>query len=125
MKPRVDSVYNHVSQEAKNSHLSFTAAYSLKSEKDWSVVLLNCEAASLTVFTTMCPKEQKTSANLIVKDNYFIIEIFDKGLAKLIKRVKIAHPFFKVRVRSVSRYHFNLACVILQMAVEEYFETDF
>ena len=33
---------------------------------------------SLTVFTTMCPKGQQTSDNLIVKDNYFIIEIFDK-----------------------------------------------
>ena len=38
----------------------------------------NCEAASLTVFTTMCPKEQQTNDNLIVKDNCFIIEIFDK-----------------------------------------------
>ena len=31
------------------------------------------------MFTTMCPKEQQTSDNLIVKDNCFIIEIFDKG----------------------------------------------
>ena len=30
------------------------------------------------MFTTMCPKEQQTSDNLIVKDNCFIIEIFDK-----------------------------------------------
>ena len=30
------------------------------------------------MFTTMCPKEQQTSDNLIVKDYYFIIEIFDK-----------------------------------------------
>ena len=30
------------------------------------------------MFTTMCPKEQQTSDNLIVKDHYFIIEIFDK-----------------------------------------------
>ena len=30
------------------------------------LILLNCEAASLTVFTTMCPKEQQTSKNLIV-----------------------------------------------------------
>ena len=30
------------------------------------------------MFTTMCPKEQRTSDNLIVKDNYLIIEIFDK-----------------------------------------------
>ena len=30
------------------------------------------------MFTTMCPKEQKISDNLIVKDDCFIIEIFDK-----------------------------------------------
>ena len=30
------------------------------------------------MFTTMCPKEQHTSDNLIVKDYCFIIEIFDK-----------------------------------------------
>ena len=34
----------------------------------------------------MCHKE-------IVKDYCFIIEIFDKGPVKLIKRVKIAHSF--------------------------------
>ena len=30
------------------------------------------------MFTTMCPEEQQTSDNLIVKDCGFIIEIFDK-----------------------------------------------
>ena len=30
------------------------------------------------MFTTMRPKEQQTSDNLIVKDKCFIIEIFDK-----------------------------------------------
>ena len=30
------------------------------------------------MFTTMCPKEQQISDNLIVKDYCFIIEIFDK-----------------------------------------------
>ena len=55
------------------------------------LILLHCEAASLTVFTTMCPKEQQTSDKLIIKDNCFIIEIFDKGPVKRIKRVKIAH----------------------------------
>ena len=60
------------------SHLSFTAAYSLKSDKVGLLILLSCEAASLTVFTTMCPKEQQTSDDLIVKDNCFIIQIFDK-----------------------------------------------
>ena len=42
------------------------------------LILLNCEAASLTVFTTMCPKEQQTSENWIVKDNCFVTETFDK-----------------------------------------------
>ena len=42
------------------------------------LILLNCEAASLTVFTTMCSKEQHTSDNLIVKDYCFNIELFDK-----------------------------------------------
>ena len=41
------------------SHLSSTAAYSLKLE-----ILPNCEVASLTVFTTMCPEEQQTIDNL-------------------------------------------------------------
>ena len=30
------------------------------------------------MLTTMCPKEQQNSDNLIVKDNFFIMEIFDK-----------------------------------------------
>ena len=30
------------------------------------------------MFTTMCPKEQQTNDNLIVKNNCFIIKIFDK-----------------------------------------------
>ena len=30
------------------------------------------------MFTTMGPEEQQTSHNLIVNDNCFIIEIFDK-----------------------------------------------
>ena len=30
------------------------------------------------MFTTMCPEEQQTSDNLIVKDNCFVIEMFDK-----------------------------------------------
>ena len=54
--------------------------------------MLNCEPASLTVFTTMFPKEQQTSDNLIViKDYCFIIEIFDKEPVKLIKQVKIVY----------------------------------
>ena len=44
---------------------------------------------------------------------------------KLTKRMKIAHSFFTVCVRSVPHYHFKLAYVILQMAVKEFFETYF
>ena len=38
----------------------------------------------------MCPKEQQTSDNLIVKDNCFIIEIFDKGLVQLIFKIHVS-----------------------------------
>ena len=110
------------------SHLSFTVAYSSKSEKDWPVdfAMIDCEPASLTVFTTMCPKEQQTRDNLIVKDHCFIIEIFDKGPVQLIKRVFENSSFiFTVCVKSVPRYHFKLAYVILQTAVKELFETRF
>ena len=42
------------------------------------LILLNCEAASLTVFTTMCPKEHQISDDLIVEDYCFMIEILLK-----------------------------------------------
>ena len=48
-----------------------------------------------------------------------------KRPVNLIKRVKIAHSFLTVCVRSVPRYHFKLAYVILQMAIKEFFETHF
>ena len=41
-----------------------------------------------------------------------------KGPVKLIKRVKIAHSFL-VCVKSVPRYHFKLAHVVLQVAVKK------
>ena len=38
------------------------------------------------MFTTMCPKKQQTSDDLIVKNNCFIIEIFDKfGFSAILK----------------------------------------
>ena len=43
---------------------------------------------------------------------------FYKGPVKLIKRLKIAHSFLR-SVKSVPRYHFKLAYVILQMVVKE------
>ena len=55
------------------------------------LILLNCEAASLTMFTTMCPEEQQTSDNLIVKDYCFIIEIFDKFSFSGILRGCLSH----------------------------------
>ena len=57
----------------------FTAAYSVKQRKIVLLILLNCKAACLTVFTTMCPQDQRTSDNLIVKSNCFVIEIFDNA----------------------------------------------
>ena len=85
-------------------------------EKIGLLILLNSEAASLTVFTTMCPKEQQTSDNRIIKDYCFIIEILDEGPVKRTCKAGENSSFiFTVRVRSVPRYHFKLAYVILQM----------
>ena len=47
------------------------------------------------MFTTMCPEEQQTSDNLIIKDYCFIIDIFDKGPIKLMQWMKIAHSFLQ------------------------------
>ena len=47
-----------------------------------------------------------------------------EGLVKLIKRVKIAHLFLQC-AKSVPCYHFKLVYVILQMAVKEFFDTNF
>ena len=60
------------------------------------------------MFTTMCPKEQQASDNLIVKDYCFIIEIFDKGPVKLIKRVKIAHSFLQY---VSNQFHVIILCL--------------
>ena len=89
------------------SHLSFTAAYSLKSEKTGLLILLNCEAASLTVFTTMCPEDQQTSDNLIVKDNCFIIEIFDKEHVKIIfiPVIALSFPHFCPKLEQTLHIH--------------------
>ena len=43
------------------------------------------------MFTNMCPKEQQTSDNLIVKDYFFIIEIFDKFSFSAILRGCLSH----------------------------------
>ena len=43
------------------------------------------------MFTTMCPEEQQTSDDLIVKDYCFIIEIFDKFSFRGIFRGCLGH----------------------------------
>ena len=43
------------------------------------------------MFTTMCPKEQKASDNLIVEDCCFLIEIFDKFSFSGILRDCLSH----------------------------------
>ena len=73
------------------NHFSFTAAYSLKLEKIGLLSLRNCEAANLTVFTTMCSEEQQSSDNQIVKDYSFIIKIFDKFSFSGILRGCLSH----------------------------------
>ena len=65
---------------------------------------------NLTVFTTVCPKEQQTSDNLIIKDNCFIIEMFDK-------RSFHSSVIFTVCVKLVPLYHFKPAHVVLRMSV--------
>ena len=55
------------------------------------LILLNCEAARLTLFPTMCRKEQQTSDNLIVEDYCLIIEIFDKLCFSGILRGCLSH----------------------------------
>ena len=75
------TVPNRTSNGGTYSSLQSPEFYSwiqFEIRKNGLLILLNCEAVSLTVFTTMYPKEQQTSDNLIVKDNCFIIEIFDK-----------------------------------------------
>ena len=44
-----------------------------------------------------------------------------KGPVKLMQQVKTAHLFFTIRVKSVPRYHFRLAYVLLQMAIKDPF----
>ena len=43
------------------------------------------------MFTTMCPKEQQASNNMIVKDCCFITEIFDKFSFSGILRGCLSH----------------------------------
>ena len=67
------------------------------------LILLNCEPASLTAFTTIGPKEQQTSDNLIVKDYCFIIEIFDKFSFSGILRGCLRHFNWSLEKISISQ----------------------
>ena len=74
----VPSRTSNLGKDVSLQSLEFYSCIQFESEKIGLLILINCEAASLTVFTTMCLKEQQTSNNLIVKDYCFITEIFDK-----------------------------------------------
>ena len=81
------------------------------------------------MFQTVIEKELGTKhVPMATKSILFPVRLFSycfiKGPVKLIKRVKIALSCL-VCVRSVSRYDFKLAYVILEMAVEEFFQTHF
>ena len=62
----------------------YRVAYSLKSEKDFAKLYP----------ATMCPEDQQTSDNLIVKDNCFIIEILAKCSLVPIGRIKVLGNYF-------------------------------
>ena len=89
------NVLNRTSKGGLNFSLQSPEFYSCIQfeirKKIGMLIFLNCEAASLTVFTTMCPREQQTSDNQIVKDNFFIIEIFDKYSFSCILRGCLIH----------------------------------
>ena len=63
------------------------------------LILLNCEAASLTVFTTMCPKEQQTSENLIVKD------YLDGGCFKCLLSTRLSFTYDNTENFLKGRFH--------------------
>ena len=88
------TVPNRTSNLGKDCSLQSPEFYScaqFEITKIGLLILLNCEAASLTVFTTMYHKEQQTMDNLIVKDYCFIIEIFDKFSFSGILRGCLSH----------------------------------
>ena len=88
------TVPNRASQGGLNVSLQSPELYSciqFEIRQSCLLILLSCEAASLTVFTTMYPKEQQTSDDLIVKDNCFIIQIFDKCSFSHIFRGCLSH----------------------------------
>ena len=92
------TVSNRTSNLGKDFSLQSLEFYSciqfeINQKKIELLILLNREAVSLTVFTTMYPKEQQTSYNLIVKDYCYIIEIFDKFNFSGILRGCLSHLY--------------------------------
>ena len=88
------TVPNHTSKGGLDFPLQSPDFYSgiqFEIRKDWPVDFTECEATNLTVFTTMCPNDQQTSDKLIVKDNCFIIETFDKCSFSHILRGCLSH----------------------------------
>ena len=81
------TVPNFTSKAGLDFSLQLLQFYSCTQFENFCLlILLNCEGTSLTEFTTMCPKEEQDGDNLIVKDNCFIIEIFDKFSCSGIRR---------------------------------------
>ena len=64
---------------------------------------------------------QKTKENIIPRGNFLLIET---GLEDN-QEGENSSFIFTVCVKSVRRHHFKLAYVVLQMAVEEFFENHF
>ena len=107
------------------SYLKTCARFSPQSPEFYSciqlkiglLILLNCAAASLTVFATTCPKEQQTNDNLTVKDNCFIIEIFDKWDVRF---ASFPSHFFLV-MKSETEFFMSMSDHVKQQVLQEFF----
>ena len=100
------TVPSHTSRLGKDFSLQSLEVYSwiqFEIKKIGLLILLNCEAASLTVFTTMCLKEQLTSDNLIVEGYCFITEIFDKFNFSGIHEARSHDPLSRIRLLLVPK----------------------
>ena len=87
----VPSGTSNLGKDFSLQSLEFYSCIQFEIKKIGLLILLNCEAASLTAFITICRKKQQTSDNLIVKDYCFIIEIFDKFSFSGILRGCLSH----------------------------------
>ena len=88
----VPSRTSNLGKDFSLQSLEFYSCIQFENQKKIGLlILLNCEATSLRLFTTMCPKEQQTNDYLIVKDHCFIIETFDKFSFSGILRGCLSH----------------------------------